>query len=85
MENYPVYDGLKVVISDHHCLERVYVNFRRPRSKKARIRRKWRRNPLNRRWETKERMLVVGKYLYVSQRTYKLLLEAGTLTQEKNP
>ncbi len=68
--------GLKVVVDDVACIERVYTQVKFPRSKKNRIKKKWVKNPRNFEYQIKHHILKIRDTLYMSTKRYEELRES---------
>lgn len=68
--------GMKILVNDISCIYNDWAQYRFPKSKKVRIRKKWKKDHKNFRLEKRERFFKIGNdVLVVSSRVYKQLLQ----------
>ncbi len=66
---------LKVISNDLVCVFRKLTQYRFPKSKKSRIRKKWKKQNKNHRVQDHERIIKIDNTIIVSTRVYKQLQE----------
>jgi len=80
--------GLNIEIKDYLCFTKERKQFRFPKSKKVRIRKKWRKQPKNFRLEDVHKVFKVGNTLFVSSLIHEKLIQEynkNARNQNKNP
>lgn len=66
--------GIKIMINDNLCIERKFVQVKFPKSKKKRIRKKWRKNRGNYQWVENHNLIKIGNDMaMVSTKQYRQL------------
>lgn len=68
----PSVGSFKIVVNDLACIDKKWKQFRYPKTKKARIRKKWSKRNLNFRFEEVHRMVIMKDQntVVVSQKTF---------------
>ena len=69
-------EGFDVAINDNVCITKEWAQLRFPKSKRKRIRKKWRKARKNWGWKEKHTAFAVGRRLYISSQMARLLEEA---------
>lgn len=69
------YKGIKVVINDLSCISEELKQFRFPKSKRIRIRNKWKKRKQNYRFEKVHRIIKVGDTMFVSSKIFNEMLK----------
>lgn len=80
MENFSNHQSLmhgqyKVMVSDFLCTDWVFKQYKFPRSRRNRIRKKWAKQSKNFKYQTVHKAIKVGDTIYVSTEVYGKLLE----------
>ena len=71
--------GVKVIVDDNACTRKEFVQYKFPKSKKARIRKKWRKNSNNYRYEEKYFCFRNGNVALVPSHVYNELMMSSYL------
>ena len=69
--------GVRVVVSKNIPIDRVRVQYRFPRSKRKRIRKKWREDMKNWKWEERHNAYMFGGTMYVHPEDWVVLTSLG--------
>jgi hypothetical protein len=75
--------SFRIIANDFACVSFDYKQFRFPKSKKARIRKKWRRKSENFKTVETHKVLIHGDVIYMSTKTLNLYLAATN--KQDNP
>ena len=70
---YAVPFGMQVIINDMACMSKERKQFRFPKSKKVRIRKKWSKRNANYRLEDVHKAIKIGNKLLVSSKMFEIL------------
>jgi hypothetical protein len=68
--------GTPVLVDDNLCQFREFIQFRFPKSKKKRIRKKWSKQTNNWKWKEKERIFKFEDKIIISSKAYELLKDS---------
>ena len=66
-------NGFSIHVNDFMCIQQKYVQFRYPKSKKKRIRKKWAKRPENFRFEEADQIIKWGNKIFLSENAFNLL------------
>ena len=66
--------GFNIVVSDTLCINYVRAQFRKPKTKKKRILKKWESREKNFKIIEVHKKVQIGKTLFVSQKTYDIMV-----------
>lgn len=85
MSNYPIaiQNGIPVYVNDLLCIRKELKQFRFPKSKKRRIRKKWTNNTRNYRVEDVHKLVTLEGKMYVSQKDFDRLTKSIPTTSKR--
>jgi hypothetical protein len=69
-------EGIKIVVNDLTCISYESKQFRFPKSKKTRIRNKWKKRKENYRIEKVHRAIKINDIMFVSSKIYEQILNS---------
>ena len=80
----PILNGFKVFKNNMACVSTHWKQFRLPKSKKVRIRKKWRKNIFNFKTVEVHKVINIGDKIYLSERDYDRFINSPEFTNINN-